>query len=82
MDRLSGSKKRPSEIAELLIALRDNYVERMEALDELLEETTEESFNDALEKATDEYIASENFFFGEPLSDTDLPKNLGRYHLP
>ena len=82
MGRLGGGKMTPEEFAELLIALRDNYVERMEALDELLEETTEESFNDVLEKARDEYIASENFFFGEPLPDTDLPKNLGRYHLP
>ena len=65
MGGLSVSKMTPSEIAELLIALRDNYVERMEALDELLEETTEESFNDAVEKANAEYIASENFFFGD-----------------
>jgi len=46
MGRLGASKKRPSEIAELLIALRNNYVESIKALDELLEEHTEESLAD------------------------------------
>ena len=50
----------PEEFLESLIALRNNYVESIKALDELLEEHTVVSLGDAVESPSYEISSDKN----------------------